>query len=61
MNKLIFAPLTVLAAMLVPAAAPADLPQGALAPDFTTASASARISANSLLTRSASNVSSSLT
>ncbi len=41
MNKLIIAPLTLLAAMLVPAAAPADLPQGALAPDFTTASASA--------------------
>lgn len=41
MNKLIVAPLTLLAAMLVPAAAPADLPQGALAPDFTTASAAA--------------------
>ena len=41
MNKLIVAPLAVAAAMLMPAAAPADLPQGALAPDFTTASASA--------------------
>ena len=41
MNKLIVAPLTLLAATLVPAAAPADLPQGALAPDFTTASAAA--------------------
>jgi peroxiredoxin Q/BCP len=39
MNKLMIAPLVVLAAILVPAAAPADLPQGATAPDFTTASA----------------------
>ena len=39
MNKLMIAPLAGLAAILVPAAAPADLPLGAAAPDFTTASA----------------------
>ena len=39
MNKLMIAPLAGLAAILVPAAAPADLPLGATAPDFTTASA----------------------
>ena len=39
MNKLMIAPMAMLAAVLVPAAAPADLPQGAAAPDFTTASA----------------------
>ena len=39
MNKLMIAPMAMLAVVLVPAAAPADLPQGAAAPDFTTASA----------------------
>ena len=39
MNKLMIAPIALVAALLVPAAAPADLPQGAAAPDFTTASA----------------------
>ena len=39
MNKLMTASLAALAALIVPAAAPADLPQGAVAPDFTTASA----------------------
>ena len=41
MNKPLTATLASLAALLVPAAAPAELPQGALAPDFTTAAASA--------------------
>lgn len=39
MKKLLTVPLALIAALLVPAAAPADLPQGALAPDFTTATA----------------------
>ena len=43
MNKQMIAPLAVFAALLVPAAAPADLPQGAAAPDFTTASALAGV------------------
>lgn len=39
MKKLMFTPLALAAALVLPAAAPADLPQGATAPDFTTASA----------------------
>ena len=39
MKKFVIAPLAIFAALLMPAAAPADLPQGAAAPDFTTASA----------------------
>ena len=43
MNKFMIAPVALAAALLVPAAAPADLPQGAAAPDFTTASALAGV------------------
>ena len=43
MSKLMIVPLALLAALLVPAATLADLPQGAAAPDFTTASALAGV------------------
>jgi len=39
MNKLMFAALALLGSLALPAAAPADLPQGATAPDFSTPSA----------------------
>ena len=39
MNRFLIAPLALAAMIAVPTAAPAELPQGALAPDFTTASA----------------------
>lgn len=39
MNKLMIAPVAMLTAILIPAAAPANLPKGAVAPDFSTASA----------------------
>ena len=39
MNKMMIASLALLTALLVPAAAPADLPQGARAPEFATATA----------------------
>lgn len=43
MNKLMIAPLAMVTAILIPSVAPADLPQGAAAPDFTTASALAGV------------------
>lgn len=41
MNKLLIAPFALAALLAIPAAAPAELPQGAKAPDFVTASAAA--------------------